>query len=79
MQEALWNKRGEFQEVIDVWKPKIIAVTESWCDSSVLDSEVSLDNYTLFRNDKVLGGCGGVLLYVHKPLQPTACQPIKDI
>ena len=72
------NKRGEFQEVIDVWKPKIIAVTESWCDSSVLDSEVALDYYTLFRKDKVSGGCGGVLLYVHESLQATECQPIND-
>ncbi|XP_072014972.1 uncharacterized protein [Amphiura filiformis] len=75
---CIMNKRGEFQETIDELKPKIIGVTESWCDSSVLDGEVNLDSYTLFRKDKVSAGGGGVLMYVHDSMQATACQPLND-
>ena len=76
---CLMNKRGEFQEIVDLWKPKIIGVTESWCDNSVLDSEVALENYTLFRQDKLSGSnIGGVLLYIHDSLQATECKQIND-
>ena len=42
-------KRNEFEAVLDIWKPKIIGITESWCDNSILDSELSLEGYTLHR------------------------------
>ena len=43
---SIMNKGGEFGANIDMWKPKIIGVSESWCEASVLDSEISLPNYT---------------------------------
>ena len=51
----------EVQEI----DPDIIAVSESWANDSIDDSELSVEGYTLFRKDRVLDiKGGGVLLYV---------------
>ena len=62
---SIMNKDGEFEANIDMWKPKIIGVSESWSEASVLDSEISLPDYTLFREDRKSGTIGGVLLYMY--------------
>ena len=73
---SFMNKRNEFEAILDIWKPKIIGITESWCDDSVLDSELSLDGYTLHREDKKSGKIGGVLLYIHNDLQAVRCKEL---
>jgi len=51
-------------------------VTESWTNSSILDSELSLPGYTLFRRDRPVNReGGGVLLYVKGALQPVEFEP----
>ena len=75
---SIMNKGGEFEANIDMWKPKIIGVSESWCEASVLDSEISLPDYTLFREDRKSGTIGGVLLYIHKDLQAVKCDELND-
>ena len=44
--------------------PSIIALTETWLDSSIRDCEVSLPSYQLFRRDRSRHG-GGTALFVH--------------
>ena len=46
----------EVQEI----DPDIIAVSESWANDSIGDSELSVEGYTLFRKDRVLDIKGGV-------------------
>ena len=43
------------------YSPKLVAITETWCNESVIDS---LDNYKLYRNDRKSGRGGDVLLYI---------------
>ena len=47
----------------------IIALSETWLDESVPDSEVSLDNFTIIRADRTRDSgkrrCGGVCLYIN--------------
>ena len=65
---------------IELLQPQIIGVTESWTNSSILDGEVSLQDYNLFRVDRkddIAGG--GVLLYVHNSLDAFQCNIINDI
>ena len=59
----LLNKFNEFQAEVELWKPKVIGITESWCDDKILDSEIQLKDYTLYREDKKSAQGGGVLLY----------------
>ena len=56
--------------------PDVIAVTESWTNSQILDSEISIAGYTLFRRDRPVNRAGGgVLLYVRSALQPVEFEP----
>ena len=55
--------------VIEVKKPMIIGLTESWCHKDIEDSEIAIDGYTLFRKDRLVGIGGGVLLYVSEDLK----------
>ena len=44
-------------------KPHVICIVESWRDKSIHDSELSIENYNLFRLDRNRLG-GGVLIDV---------------
>jgi hypothetical protein len=46
-------------------KPALIGITESWCYEEVLDSELEIANYALYRGDRCQGRRrgGGSLLY----------------
>ena len=43
-------------------RPHILALSETWLDSSVVDGEVHIPGYTLFRFDRNRSG-GGVAMY----------------
>ena len=47
-----------------------ISVNESWLDNSVTDSELKIDNFCIYRNDRNRHG-GGVLLYIRASLRPS--------
>ena len=58
-------------------EPDIIGITESWTTNNLLDSELNLPGYDLFRCD-ILSTCkgDGVLLYIRSVLQPTQFAPV---
>lgn len=45
-----------------------ISITESWLKPFVLDKQLSIENYNLFRADRQCSNNGGVLLYIHKDI-----------
>ena len=56
--------------------PDIIGVTESWANSDILNSELALDGYDLFRKDRPVDRSGGgVLLYVKNNLHAVEVLP----
>ena len=61
-------------------KPHIIGITESWCNQSILDSEVAIEGYSMFRLDKdtVTGKGGGVILYVDNSMSAVTCHEIQN-
>jgi hypothetical protein len=75
------NKRREVEVIIEMYKPKIIGIVESWCNSSILDSEVSFEGFNLFRKDKIgsNGVGGGALLYIHKSLEAAQYYDLDEI
>ena len=43
-------------------RPGILGISESWQDSSVVDNEIDIPSYVLYRRDRGSRG-GGVLVY----------------
>ena len=66
---SIKNKIAEFQALVDIEKPHIIAITESWLDDSFNDGEVFPTEYSVFRNDRNTHG-GGVALGIRSTLNP---------
>ena len=62
------NKIPDLQIYIEQTKPDIIGVTEAWTHSEIPDSEITLNNYNLFRKDRINKKGGGVLLYIHSDI-----------
>ena len=65
----LLNKLDEIRYIINTLQSGIhlISFTETWLNSSVLDEEVSIPGYTVFRKDRGSKG-GGVIVYARDDL-----------
>jgi len=58
------------------YSPDVIGVTETWANTDILDSELALAGYDMFRQDEPVNRAGGgVLLYVKNFLQATVYEP----
>ena len=66
---SLLNKINDLRTISYTSSPSLIAITETWLDSSIPDSKVSLDNYVCYRHDRSEGAGGGVMICVHKSLK----------
>src|SRR5688572_3692996 len=57
----------------------IIGIAESWLGDNIANSEISIENYTVYRKDRCRvkeGRGGGVLLYVRNSLLATECHEL---
>ena len=75
---SILNKFDEFLVVVAERTPDVIGVTESWARADVLNSELNIEGYVMFRVDRP--NCeasrgGGVLLYVRENLSPVEFTP----
>ena len=76
---GICNKFNELQTAVHESRPDIIALTESWLNSCVLDAELSLEGYELFRTDRShrrIGG--GVMIYCRVDLKPLLLNSVAD-
>ena len=76
---SILNKFSELNSLIDEHKPYVIGITEIWCDSSILDSELYLNQFNLFCKDHSHSKGGGVLLHVHKSLKCLPCSSLNEL
>ena len=75
---SIKNKLSELEVLLETNHIHIIAISETWLDSSVPDGTIS-GNHTIFRKDRQSRG-GGVLLGISPDLQPsTITHPSLDI
>ena len=56
-------------------KPSILALSETWLDTSVMDAELAIKDYSLYCEDRNHHG-GGVAVYLKSLL---IAQPIRDL
>ena len=66
--QSLNNKMDEFREVVAVWKPKFVGITES-CSKDRSEGDTDLEGYSQQRGDRGRG----VILYIDNKLQSTPC------
>lgn len=75
---SLLPKLDLFTALAHASNPDILAVSESWLRKSTIDSDVSIPNYNIYRQDRSSKG-GGVMLYCRECLQCTVilskCDP----
>ena len=64
---SLLPKLDELKAICATSIPDIVCVVETWLDNSILDNEVTVPNYQLFRLDRNRHG-GGIAIYVHLSL-----------
>jgi len=57
--------------------PTVIALTETWLDSSIAPYEVELPSYRLYRRDRSRHG-GKVAMYVHESANVSLFHPISE-
>ena len=66
---SLRNKVTDISELLIEHNIDIIAITETWLDSSITDSSVHIPQFTLYRHDRQTGRGGGVCFYVRDSLK----------
>jgi hypothetical protein len=59
---SLMAKLNDFSMEIANSKPNIIALTETWLNSDISNNMIALNNYKLFRKDRINGRGGGVCI-----------------
>ena len=59
---SLRNKIHEIDQIVQTNDIHVLALSETQLDSSLEDAEFSIQNYTLFREDRNKNG-GGVAMY----------------
>ena len=64
---SMLSKISELRLIAQNSNAAVIGVSETWLDSSVRDSEISIPNYTVFRKDRNSHG-GGVCVYVRNDI-----------
>ena len=67
---SLLPKLDELRLLTICHSPDVICIVESWLAPDILDSELTLPGYTVFRLDRNRHG-GGVAVYVRSSLSPS--------
>ena len=63
------NKKSELDIMVADINPRVIGITESWANNDILDAELALTGYVMFRKDRRERRGGGVILYIKEYIQ----------
>ena len=74
--QSIVNKRDEFETFVEMKKPQIISITESWGKEWINDGAFALKGYTMYRDDRKIKTGGGTLLYINDKIEQRACRPL---
>ena len=67
---SLLNKVTELTVMSESYNVQVICITETWLNADILDAEVTIPNFNIFREDRSNGTrYGGSAIYVHKSLK----------
>ena len=63
------NTKIELNIVVDDINPHVIGIRESWANKDIIDAELGLTGYVMFRRDQIGRRGGGVILYIKESTQ----------
>ena len=66
---SIINKKSELDFLVADIDPHVIGITESWANEDIVDAELALTGYVMFRKDRQERRGGGVILYVKESIQ----------
>ena len=72
------NKEDEISVLLENERSDIVAFTETWLHSDILDDEGTFDGYQMFRQDRSFKRGGGVLLLCRPYLNPALINSAAD-
>ena len=77
---SLRGKVQELQDRVDHGEYDVVGVVETWLSTDILDSEIRLEGYDIFRVDRANNRMGGgVVLYVKEELRANAADGINTV
>jgi hypothetical protein len=56
--QGLRSKLQEVRQLIGQAKPHFVLLTETWLNADIYDGELVVDNYSLYRSDRLDGEHG---------------------
>ena len=80
--QSAMNKKCEVVNLVDAQKPHILALTEFGASETIMDSELGIEGYTLYRSNHSDGSGGpgkGAALYVKNTLNHSAAPEIDNL
>ena len=66
---SIISKRNELSIMVEDTNPHILGITESWKTTDMLDAELGMTGYAMFRKDRIGRRGGGVTLYIKESIQ----------
>ena len=76
---SIIGKKDELEAMVNELNPDIVGIVETWANDGIFDSELALQGFDMFRQDRQGSRHGGgVLLYVKSDLRPVKCESIGD-
>ena len=76
--QSLNNKMDLLRKRVNDYEPQILSVTESFGEEDLGDSAYMLDNYTMYRSDRVGRKGGGTILYVKSKIEQRVCRALDN-
>ena len=63
------NRKSELDIMVADIDPHVKGITESWANKDIVDAELALTGYVMFRKDRRERRGGGVILYIKESIQ----------
>ena len=57
------NEFFSLKTMIECNEPDLMLINEMWLNKTVLDTELFLNGYDMFRKDRLVGRGGGIIFY----------------
>ena len=66
---SIVDKQSELDIMVADIDPHVIGITESWANEDIVDAELALPGYVMFRKDRQVRRGGGVISYIKESIQ----------